>query len=136
MRDKNIDWTLVSKRLDNCYTSYEKISKAPQTTPQLLNKYHKVMPDFKGMEPQYRAKAQETLDANIKECILLEMRENYKSTDAESVFLIKNPLIWPMGERGAIRVKPRLLGPLADEKKSASNTKRVAFNYHADDDLD
>ena len=136
MADKKIDYSLTSKMLANCYLEYESISKAPQSIPELLQKYNKHLPNFIAMKPELRADAQYRLDLDIIDCKTEEMRQNYKSTDGVSVFLIKNPFIWPKGKKGYQRLKPKYLGPLLQEKPEYKASKRLSLTYNSDDDLD
>jgi hypothetical protein len=137
MRDNIKDYRKISLLLDNCYLDYQKISEAPNDLESLLNKYGRILPDFKHVSADRREEVQEKLNKDIKYCKEQEMKETYKSTDGVNVYAIKNPYIWPMGKNGLMRVKPRFLGLLESDKKTTPiTTKRVAFNYHSSDDLE
>lgn len=136
MQDKREFGRIVSNSLDKCYFEYKKISQAPDTLEKLLNKYEILLPNFKLIPHEKRGEVQKKLDRDIENCRKMEIEVDYKSSDGTDVFLVKNPYIWPKLGKGFIRQTPKLLGPLVVEKKTFGSSKKVAFNYHSDDDLE
>lgn len=129
MQDKNSHG--FSSRLDAVFLEYQKISEAPKTMTELLHKHHRDMPDFQRMPAEHREAAQVALDEVLNELIKIERQQRYKSTDGHNVYLIANPLIWPIGPKGhgLARIKPKYLGPLEKSTKSASKREIKSLDY-------
>lgn len=120
-----------SSRLDSVFLEYQKISEAPTTIKELLYKHHRDMPNFKAMPIERREAAQIALDQVIDELMPIERKERYKSTDGHNVYLIANPLAWPIGPKGQglARIKSKYLGPLEKSTKSASKREIKSLDY-------
>jgi hypothetical protein len=118
MRDSS-----YTQRLKATCPDYLPISEAPGSVDRLLEKYGRRVPNMKNVAPEAKAGVSEQLKKDIIECVQLERKEKYSSTDGTSVYLIQNPLVWRRSETTRYRPKPEFYSALSASQNKQKNTK-------------